>query len=95
MNIQRADRVVQIGGLGDTVIIKTVSRVNPNTLALVHLYEIDNRQIETALEPRQRPDAWRKYDHIKVVRMKQLTEQIDECKKELFELYRSLPKIEA
>jgi len=93
-NIQRGDRVVTIGGLYDLLIIKTVSHVNPSTLALVSVYEIDGRQVETALEPRQHPDMWRKYDRPRVIRMKQLTEQIGDCKRELGELYKSLPKIE-
>ena len=93
-NIQRGDSVVTIGGLGDFVITKTVSRVNPNTLALVSFYEIDDRLVETALEPRQRPNAWRKYDKPKVERMISLADQVASDKKELLELYRSLPKIE-
>ena len=93
-NIQRGDSVVRISGFNDFLIVKTVSRVNPNTLALVDIYEIDGRQVETSLDPRQHPNAWRKYDHLKATRMEQLTQQISFCKKELWELYKSLPKIE-
>ena len=88
MNIKIGDSVVQLGF--DYAKIKQVKEVKPQTISLCNYYE----GVAIDLEPKQNPAMWRLYDAQKVTQLEEILGQVSQLRRQVVELYRSLPKIE-
>ena len=94
-NIKIGDQVVQIGGWLSHPVVKSIVEINPKTIYSVRKVAFkDGREFETALEPKQNPDNWRIAVPETVEQMQKLADEMSEKGKTIWELYKSLPKIE-
>ena len=94
-NIKVGDQVVQIGVWLSHPIVKSIERISPKTISLVKTFTFkDGGVCKTPPEPRQNPDNWRIAVPETVEQMQKLADEMSEKGKTIWELYKSLPKIE-
>ena len=84
MNIQPGQKVVQLTGEG-TVRIRVVNYTTFYNFSIV--------AADDAIESCQNIGSWRKYEPPITERLVQIAEHIEACKKEQWELYKTLPEI--
>ena len=92
MNIQIGDNVAQLNSWG--VSVKRVMGINPKTIALADVYNVDGRECEFMRDPKQHPGNWRVAMTDTILKIRELSAQIDTLEKERRELFGSMPKVD-